>query len=394
VKAPNQLAPATTTGIDIDVARGAWALCALDSGPHAVVVVDQDLRVAYQNAIARTMFGGADSLDTAFRDAEFLGGFDGWAEEVARVIASGAVRHFSCALRVREPSPGVGKLRGSLWRLGSSGLPGVARPAAAYAAIWWEPCDAGETNGEQAELNHRLASLGKLAARVAHELNNPLDGIQRYINLALRTLDESTEPKVASYLTESRTGLKRMAQIIGDLLEFSRSTDGAFDDVPINDVVERAIRTHAELAAERRVIVAADFRTAQMPSIRGGRLFQVLSNLIKNALDAMPDGGRLTLTSAVVAQEVIVRVTDTGPGLGADAPRVFEAFFTTKEAGKGTGLGLAICRDFVEDMGGTIRATTSGGGAVFTVRIPLDACLPPSPARAGRGTLQEPEPTE
>ena len=91
----------------------------------------------------------------------------------------------------------------------------------------------GEVSEEQLEISQRLASLGRLAARVAHELNNPLDGILRYINLALRVADDPPESKLKSYLSESRTGLMRMVQIISELLEFSRTTDGEFDELNV-----------------------------------------------------------------------------------------------------------------------------------------------------------------
>jgi signal transduction histidine kinase len=112
-----------------------------------------------------------------------------------------------------------------------------------------------------------------------------------------------------------------------------------------------------------------------MPAVRGGRLYQVCCNLIKNAIDAMPDGGRLTISTGRVDEHVVLRVADTGPGLPEDASRIFEPFYTTKEVGQGAGLGLAISKDFVEDMGGTLEGETDPeGGAIFTVRIPLSSC--------------------
>ena len=112
-----------------------------------------------------------------------------------------------------------------------------------------------------------------------------------------------------------------------------------------------------------------------MPAVRGSRLYQVCGNLIKNAIDAMPDGGRLAVTAGMVDDEVVIRVADTGVGLPDEVDKVFEPFFTTKAAGKGTGLGLAICKDFVEDMHGAITAAPGEeGGAVFTIRIPISSC--------------------
>jgi signal transduction histidine kinase len=112
----------------------------------------------------------------------------------------------------------------------------------------------------------------------------------------------------------------------------------------------------------------------------------VCCNLIRNAIDAMPDGGRLSITSGVVADDVVIRVADTGVGLPTSAEKIFEPFFTTKAPGKGTGLGLAICKDFIEDMQGTITAAPGeSGGAVVIVRIPLSGCAQAPRRMAGRG---------
>jgi len=134
------------------------------------------------------------------------------------------------------------------------------------------------------------------------------------------------------------------------------------------------MRTMSEPAERNGVTIAAGFQNEHMPPVRGSRLFQVFCNLIKNAIDAMPKGGRLTVTSAVVDREVMVRVEDTGIGLPEQADKVFEPFFTTKQPGKGTGLGLAICKDYIERLHGTITAhNRPEGGAAFVVRIPVDS---------------------
>ena len=113
-------------------------------------------------------------------------------------------------------------------------------------------------------------------------------------------------------------------------------------------------------------------------------------NLSKTAIDAMPNGGRLTVKTGLVDDDVLIRVTDTGEGLPEPIDRVFEAFYTTKPAGQGTGLGLAICRDFIEEMQGTIRAENGPtGGAIFTVRVPVAECLAGSPLNKNRHAAPE-----
>jgi signal transduction histidine kinase len=127
----------------------------------------------------------------------------------------------------------------------------------------------------------------------------------------------------------------------------------------------------SEPADRGGVTITAAFQDQHMPPVRGSRLFQIFCNLIKNAIDAMPDGGRLTIASGIEDGEVVICFDDTGIGLPAEVEKVFEPFFTTKSAGKGTGLGLAICKDYIERLHGTIEASNRPeGGASFTIRIP------------------------
>jgi two-component system NtrC family sensor kinase len=244
----------------------------------------------------------------------------------------------------------------------------------------------------RSELESRLASaenmaaVGRLAARVAHELNNPIDGTLRYINLCARLLKKQAEdasrpvdvPKLQSYLDHAREGLVRMTRIVADLLEFSRNTPMLSETGNINRVVEESIQSLSEHADRNGVIVMADFHDdGRMPALEGTKLFQVCCNLVKNAIDAMPDGGRLTIRTGIVEAQVVIRVEDTGVGLPPDAERVFEPFYTTKPPGQGTGLGLAICREYIEQLGGTVTAERGEEqGTVLTIRIPLSSCDP------------------
>jgi signal transduction histidine kinase len=336
----------------------------VDALPWAILVADSAGHVRFRNAPSRSLLGVTDNLPALFGHATLIEpretpssavGTDVWRRLVEPAIRHRATIAFQCVLAPGRDMLGVR----------------ISPMPRGDILVVLEPIAAGPSADSGQEMSRRLASLGKLAARVAHELNNPLDGILRYINLALRIVGDAPEPKLKAYLSETRTGLMRMVQIIGDLLEYSRSTAGEFDDVGINEVIEEAIRTLAAAADERKIVVAADFQSSTMPKVRGSRLYQVLCNLIRNAIDAMPGGGRLTISSGVVADDVVIRVADTGAGLLQPVEKVFEPFYTTKPPGQGTGLGLAISRDFVEDMGGTITAGNGeSGGAVFTVRLP------------------------
>lgn len=225
----------------------------------------------------------------------------------------------------------------------------------------------------------RLATLGKLTSKVAHELNNPMDGILRYLNLAMRIVEQENLEKAKEYLTQCRRGLMRMVQIVSELLEFSRSTYAPFEHARIEQIIEDAIKTMAARAETSNVRISSNY-AAGIPEILSGNLFQVFCNLIKNALDAMPDGGQLRIFTRLTADNTaVVEFRDSGAGFAPEnAKIIFEPFFTTKDKGKGTGLGLAICKDIVERYNGRITAENAPeGGSIFTVYLPVTPTASP-----------------
>jgi two-component system, NtrC family, sensor kinase len=243
---------------------------------------------------------------------------------------------------------------------------------------------------------------------VAHELNNPLDGILRYTNMALRLaekIDPSPQPdpnapvaKIIGYLKNAKSGIVRMTEIIQSLLEFSRNTPSTFEQATINKIVEDAVTAMEGRAHESNVTVVCNFLQTDMPVVRGSNVFQVFCNLIKNAIEAMPSGGTLTVTTRLTEADVIVTFEDTGVGLPEQADKIFDPFFTTKAPGKGTGLGLAVCQELIEKYSGTITAASrQPRGAVFTVTIPVPklAAVPVEQwARKGRKRIADETPAE
>lgn len=219
----------------------------------------------------------------------------------------------------------------------------------------------------------RLAVLGRLTSKVAHELNNPMDGILRYINLTMRIVEQENLGKAKEYLTHCRQGLMRMVQIVSELLEFSRSTYTPFEHVKIEQIIEDAVKTMDSKAGTLNVRILSNYAPG-IPKIRSGNLFQVFCNLIKNALDAMPNGGQLKISTHMTADNTaVVEFHDTGTGFAPENAKViFEPFFTTKDKDKGTGLGLAICKDIIERYDGRITAENAPeGGSIFTVYLPV-----------------------
>ena len=217
----------------------------------------------------------------------------------------------------------------------------------------------------------RLAVVGKLAARIAHELNNPLDGILRFVNLALRVKGENDPAR--RYLEQARKGLLRMVRIIRELLEFSRSTITAFEHTSINGMIDEAVRTMESHAAAKGVTIERQMADG-MPNVRSGDLFQVFCNLIKNAVDAMPQGGTLSIRTTIADGRIHATFIDTGTGMTPEVmEKIFEPFYTTKDPSEGTGLGLAISKDIVEKYGGAIRVESRpGAGSTFDVDIPVE----------------------
>jgi PAS domain S-box-containing protein len=241
----------------------------------------------------------------------------------------------------------------------------------------------------------RLAALGCLAAGLAHEIKNPLTALLTFSrHLPRRFEDEQFRAKFQSVVPRE---LERINGIVEHLLELARPTQLRFAAVRLPALLERAVELYADDIESRAVQVTRDYaRDLPVVWVDSEAMYQALVNLIRNALDAMPSGGRLTLRvgwadddhvvrpgrrSSVGARRVRIEIQDTGIGIApADTERVFNPFFTTKDSG--TGLGLALTHKIVEDHGGGIDLRAApAGGAVFRIVIPL---LPAPPAEPGR----------
>jgi len=231
---------------------------------------------------------------------------------------------------------------------------------------------------ERLAVSERLAGVGRLASMVAHEVNNPLDGIIRLVNLARRVGAEGGDERLEKYLAEADKGLKRLVAVVRELLEFSRSASGGAGPMPIRDILAEAAEGIAAKARQAGVAVTVDCAD-DLPPLKSSILYHVVLNLVKNAVEAMPGGGEVCVAANCREDTLVIEVADTGPGIPEDSLlRLFEPFFTRKHGGQGTGLGLVSCKDLVEKQGGSIAAANRPeGGARFTITIPL--------ARGGSG---------
>jgi C4-dicarboxylate-specific signal transduction histidine kinase len=225
--------------------------------------------------------------------------------------------------------------------------------------------------------SERLASVGRLAAGIAHEVGNPLGAIGGYAELArLKLADGSADRSaVEDFLRRIGVEAGRIDAIVRDLLDFARPAPLALGPVRLAVALEAAARLARMQGRFRDVALDVDL-PATLPQVRADerRLSQVFLNLLLNAGDAMAGGGQVRVTGRLVEGQVVVELTDSGPGLAPEAKlRLFDPFFTTKEPGQGTGLGLSVCHGLMASFGGAIEAGEApGGGARFTLRLPAE----------------------
>jgi PAS domain S-box-containing protein len=278
---------------------------------------------------------------------------------------------------------------------------GVRRPARLAGTLM----DVTERKQVEARLmqSDRLASVGMLAAGVAHEINNPLS----YLAAALEFVEEQVaggaappadRAELLQALADAREGAGRVRHVVRDLSLFSRMREERRVRVDVRPIVETSINmAGSELRCRARV--ERDFGVVPEVLANEARLGQVVLNLLINAAQAIPEGrpeenAIRVVTATDERGNAVLEVHDSGPGIPADlVDRIFDPFFTTKPTGVGTGLGLSICRSIVVALGGEITAQSRpGGGATFRVVLPPAAPLaseerpdPPQPAAPARG---------
>jgi len=229
----------------------------------------------------------------------------------------------------------------------------------------------------------RLATMGRVAAGLAHEIGNPLGAVTGYVDFARDHLPPDATPEVRDALARIAEASTRIDRILRELLDFARPEPARIGRVALGEVIEGSVRLARVQPRFRGVEVALDV-PADLPPVQAEehRLAQVLLNLLLNAGDATGGKGRVEIVAREEPDAVEVSVADSGPGIAPEhLPRLFEPFFTTKEPGGGTGLGLATSHRIVEELGGELSAANGdGGGAVFRIR--LHRAGPPAEAAA------------
>jgi len=231
----------------------------------------------------------------------------------------------------------------------------------------------------QALRQSRLAAMGEMAAMLAHEVRNPLGAMELFTGLLLQDLRAQPDP--LRLAREVARGITDLNHLVTNLLEFTRTQAPRRVTVDLGALVDDALRHGADLRDAHGVGV--ERRLAVPPAVGDPDLLRpVLTNLVRNALQAMPDGGTLTLAATHDAHTVRIAITDTGPGIApAEREAIFRPFYTTRA--RGTGLGLAVARELVTAMHGRLEVESEvGRGSTFTVTLPRD------PSAAGHETRQ------
>lgn len=230
---------------------------------------------------------------------------------------------------------------------------------------------------KEAEHTNKLASIGRLAAGVGHEINNPLAIINQKNGLIedLLSLSPDFEHKktITSCCRSVNQSIDRCKAITHRLLSFARRTETVFEDIQINDVLKEVLSFLENSIMHSKIHMELQL-AEQLPFIHGDRMHlqQVFLNILNNAIDAIKKNGNISMRSSLVAGDVEIVIQDNGSGIEEEhLAHIFEPFFTTKETGKGTGLGLSITYGLIKEMGGEITVRSHiGKGTAFTITLP------------------------
>ncbi len=290
-----------------------------------------------------------------------------------------------------------GKIIGVIEAVNRSGKPfiehelALVKTLAGAAAVAIENARLYEAEREQRKLieqsrahlmeNQRLAATGQMAASLAHEINNPLQAIHNSMEMILSFPLEPEEQQ--TYIEMADEEIRRLIKMVNRILDFSRRPQEEMQSLDVNRITQKVLQFTNKYLQHRHVSVQTSF-APDLPPVKGNAttLGQVFLNLLINAVEAMPEGGLVNL-STINSQNrhVDIKISDTGKGIPSDVlGHIFEPFFSTK--GEGTGLGLSISHSIVQQHNGDIIVeSTPGEGATFTVRLPTAESISPHPNR-------------
>ncbi|HBG60852.1 MAG: hypothetical protein A2Y03_07550 [Omnitrophica WOR_2 bacterium GWF2_38_59] len=228
-----------------------------------------------------------------------------------------------------------------------------------------------KTLKKQIRVQEKFASIGKLAGGIAHEFNNPLDGVLRYTNLCLENTKD--DEVVRGYLLEIKHGLNRMVDIVRSLIACSRNELLGNEKIEFKSAVSNSIKNVRPEIFNKDIAIIEEIAD-DIPILPNFGLERVFDNLLRNAIYAVENKGQIKIRAAVTDGVLEIVVSDTGRGIPEkDIKSIFEPFFTTKDISKGCGLGLTIVDEVVKSYNGRINVeSTISEGTVFTIEIPVE----------------------
>jgi len=227
-----------------------------------------------------------------------------------------------------------------------------------------------ELQATQEQLVHteRLAALGEMSAKIAHEINNPLGIIKNYLMLIRKAQQDPSQS--TKYVEIVGQEIERITGIVRELLHFHRPQQIDYRNINVLNVLEDVLNFISPQLVQAKIEYSRKF-SPDCPNVEASaeNLKQVFINILLNAIDAMPNGGKVNIIAHEHNKNLVIQIHDTGPGVPEKLlPRIFEPFFTTKKEGKGTGLGLTVCYGIIQKHNGTIRfKNTERGGCVEIV---------------------------
>ena len=346
----------------------------IDQIEEDVLVLDQAGHImdVNQHLVDRLGGGKADYIGLTCKDMEKLDiCFDNAAEAFAQTLHSGK-RMAQMFSKVTED----GRMR----HFRIYAFPIAAETGHTRRVVLMRSDTTAHVQIEQRlQQSEKMAAIGELSTYIAHEIRNPLFAIGGFANSLLRSssLDEAAREKAHIILEESQ----RLDEILKSILNFARPTDQAVGEIDTNLIASQTVELMGIGSDERHITITLEL-TEDLPKVRGNgeMLKQCLINLVKNAQEAMPQGGAIQVRTKLAGANVLLQVQDTGMGIPPELQeRVFSPFFSTKD--KGAGLGLAMTRKIIEEMGGRVHLLSQpqkGTTISLTLRPVLAVACPPS----------------
>jgi signal transduction histidine kinase len=331
----------------------------LESISSAIVTFSPDGLLTSINATGRLFLGNDINIDM-----HYLQVFDGWGEMgrlVTRSLSGGD--HYG-----REP---FSIDRNGIMTHFEVGFFPIGRDAEKGLTVTMRNETEKEKMREEMMRLDRLASLGKLSAGIAHEVRNPLTGISLLLDDLHDRAATASDDQIM--IKKAVAEIERVEHLINALLNYSSPARVEYRQSDLNLVIQDTVLLMRRQCELHKVLISTHCGDLLPFRFDPDKIKQALLNIIRNALEAMPGGGEIVITTSTVPDHVIITISDTGPGiLETDLPLIFEPFFTRK--GAGTGLGLSITQRIVEEHHGEIIVGSgSTSGTMFTLKLPLSA---------------------